>query len=829
LLRRLRQQQHALSVRQIAARAGVSGSHVSDVLRGWKTPSPEVAAALARVLGGGDGDIGKVRQWAGQARELQYYQRTHPAPAGHSPPSPPRELPTGVPHFTGRAEELKTLTGLLDQPGEKAPGTVVISAIGGTAGVGKTALAVHWAHQAAGRFPDGQLYVNLRGYDPAQPMRAADALTGFLRSLGVSGKDIPPEAGERAARFRSLVSGRRMLIVLDNAGSADQVRPLLPGTPACTVLVTSRDALGGLVAMDGATRLDLDVLPLHEAVALLRTLIGARVDAEPEAAAELASQCCRLPLALRVAAEMATSRPAVPLSALAGELADLRTRLDLLGTGGDPRTEVRTVFSWSYLYLDTDAARTFRLAGLHPGPDLEPYAAAALTGSTTQQARQALDVLARAHLLYPASPGRYGMYDLLRGYARELASAEDDEDQRHAALTRLFDHHLHTAATAMDILYPADRHHRPRIAQSAIPLPPLDGCAAAREWLDCERATLVAVAGHCAAHGWPGHATRLAATIARYLLIGGHFPEAVTIFSHALGAARRTGDRAAQAMALYEMGHVHWWQCRFRQAADHCRDALALFRAAGDRTGAGHALTGIGLSETDLGHYEQAALHQLEAIAIYRALGDRLGEARALGFLGLAWQRQGRYQEAAGYHRQSLGLFREIGDGESEAFALARLGRTDLGLGRQLRAAGYLEQALTRFHELGHAGGECETLGGLGYAYLGLGRHEQAADIFERALVMSREIGAPILEADALDGLGKVLIRKGEVDKARAHHAAALAIAAEAESPREQARYHWQQALTCYTTIGAPEADELHAQLCADDARQPSASPPQTP
>jgi hypothetical protein len=312
-----------------------------------------------------------------------------PAPGapegGAGPPVIPRELPAAQAHFTGRARELAALTGLLDRPGQEVPGAVVISAIGSTAGAGKTALAVHWAHRVAGRFPDGQLYVNLRGYDPDQPVPAADALGGMLRSLGVPGPDIPPGADDRAARYRSVLAGRRMLVVLDNAGSAEQVRPLLPGSPSCAVLVTSRDALAGLVARDGAARLDLDVLPLDEAVALLRALIGERVDHEPEAAAELASQCCRLPLALRVAAELAASRAGRSLASLTAELADLDARLDLLEAGSDPLTSVRTVLSWSCRQLDADTARAFRLLGLHPGLDLEPYAAAALAGLTVRR------------------------------------------------------------------------------------------------------------------------------------------------------------------------------------------------------------------------------------------------------------------------------------------------------------------------------------------------------------------------------------------------------------------------------------------------------------
>ena len=280
----------------------------------------------------------------------------------------PRQLPAPVRHFAGRGQELKELTGLLGPPSGDAPPAVVITAVGGTAGVGKTALAVWWAHQVARSFPDGQLYVNLRGYDPGQPMSAADALARLLRDLGVPGPDIPAEEDERAARYRSMLAGRRMLIVLDNAGEEGQVRPLLPATPGCVAVVTSRDALAGLVARDGAARLDLGLLPLADAVSLLRTLIGGRVGAEPEAAAALAVHCCRLPLALRVAAELAAARPDVPLASLAGELAGQQQRLDLLDAGGDPRTAVRAVFSWSIRHLDPGTARAFRLLGVAPRP-----------------------------------------------------------------------------------------------------------------------------------------------------------------------------------------------------------------------------------------------------------------------------------------------------------------------------------------------------------------------------------------------------------------------------------------------------------------------------
>jgi DNA-binding SARP family transcriptional activator/tetratricopeptide (TPR) repeat protein len=744
----------------------------------------------------------------------------------------PRELPPAVPGFTGRSAELRTLTSLLDGAGEDAPGAVVISAIGGTPGVGKTALAIHWAHQMADRFPDGQLYVNLRGHDPDRPVPAADALAGFLGSLGVPGQDIPAEAAERAVRYRSLLADKRMLIVLDNAGSADQVRPLLPGTPASAVVVTSRDALSGLVVRDGAARLDLDVLPVQDAVALLRALIGSRVDAEPAATAELADQCCRLPLALRVAAQLVASRPNTPMAGLTNELSSLQARLDLLAVAGDTRTEVRTVFSWSYDRLDVDVARTFRLLGLHPGSGIEPHAAAALAGTGVRQARRALAELARAHLIQPTGPGRYGMHDLLRAYASEVSAVMDTRDEQRAALTRLFDYYLYTAAAAMDVLFPAERGNRPRVPRPATPVPALPDQATARDWLDGERAILVAVTGHAAASGWPDHAIQLAATLSTYLRSGVHFQEARTVFSHALDAARRTGDGTAEASIHGYIGDVDRLQSRFLQAVDHQRQALALSRGRGDRAREANALGNIGLVETQLGRHEEAARNLTAAIAIYHEIGNRFGEARSLGNLGLARRLQGRYHDAADFYQRSLVLSREIGDRTGEAWALSRLGSVDLRLRDYQQAAGYLQQALAMFQEIGDAAAEAELLIRLGEVHLGLGDHQQAARDFELALVGFREIGAPAMEADALNGLGEALFHKGDADAAHGYHATALRLAFEADAPLEQARahsglarscevtgnpaqahHHWQEALAGYTAIDAPEARQVRDRL----------------
>ena len=528
----------------LARRVGYSRSQLYEILDGRISRPPEwdrMVEPLVRACTGNDERaVGVWRRQHDVLVAVYGELKRQSMPVGTSGPADvtrvrPAQLPAAVEVFMGRAAELAELDRLLATAGG-TPTAVVISAVSGTAGVGKSALALRWAHRVREAFPAGQLYVNLRGFDPDQPLSAADALAGFLRALGVAGQAIPLEVEERAAAYRSLLDGRRMLVVLDNAYSVEQVRPLLPGAPSCVVVVTSRDSLPGLVARHGAHRLDLDLLPHEDAVALLAALIGGRVEAEPDAAIVLAELCARLPLALRVAAELAVARPSTSLAQLVAELADEQRRLELLDAGGDPRTAVRAVFSWSYLHLPAEAARAFRLLGLHPGPDLGPYAAAALIHTGLEQAQHLLDLLARAHLIRPTSPGRYGMHDLLRAYATYRAGIEDSEAERWVARTRLFDHYLATAAAAMDILVPAERHRRPRVPPSATPSPPVADPATTRAWLDAERVALTTVCAYTAAHGRPGHTTGLAGILFRYLEVGGHYPNAVAIHTHALHA-----------------------------------------------------------------------------------------------------------------------------------------------------------------------------------------------------------------------------------------------------------------------------------------------------
>jgi DNA-binding SARP family transcriptional activator/Flp pilus assembly protein TadD len=792
------------------------------------------------------------------------------APAGGELMTP-RQLPAAVRHFTGRGDELVTLTRLLNQAHDDQPGTVVISAIGGTAGVGKTALAVHWAHRVADRFPDGQLYVNLRGYDPGQPMPAADALASFLRALGVPGQEIPSELDERAARYRSLLARRRVLVVLDNASSEEQVRPLIPATPACMTLVTGRDALAGLIARDGAARIDLDLLPMDDAVELLQTLIGERASTERTATEALADRCCRLPLALRVAAELAAARPGSRLADLAAELTDQQQRLDLLDAGGDPKTAIRAVFSWSYRHLPSGTARAFRLAGMNPAPDMDSYSVAALAGVSLAEGKRLLDRLARAYLVHPAGSCRYGLHDLLRGYARELAELHDLDDA-HAALTRLFGYHLQTAATAMDILFPAERSRRPQGKPTTTLAPPITEPAAAGSWLDSHRANLLAAAAYAAEHGWAAHATQLAATLFRYLDFGGHYPEAITLHSYASRAARQTGDLAAEAEALNSLGATHWRQGHYPQALTHLEQALALCRQAGDQAGEARALGNLGLIETQQGRYPQAALHQRQVLDLYRKRGDVAGQAHALGSLGElnarqgnyarasvqlqralrlirdagnqfiepyvlinlgdVAMRQGRYAEATDHQQEALALFRRTGDRPGEACALTNLGDIELRQDHYQRAARYLRQGLAAFQETGDRSNEAYALASLGDVCLRQDRSRQALRHQQQALTLFRETGDRSGETQALNGFGEALLATGQPDLARTQHTAALTLARELSDRHQQARAlsglgytsqacgdpsqarrHWRRALTLYTRLGAPEAAAIQAGL----------------
>lgn len=618
---RLRAHRYAagLSQHELADRSGLSAKAIGNLERGQaKWPHPSSVLRLADALG----LIGPKREEFTAAAG----RRLAGAPAGPDRQAPdrhsllgqrwvvPRQLPGPVREFTGRHDELAALTGLLDNRHGTAP-AIVISAISGMAGVGKTALAVHWARHAADRFPDGQLYVNLRGYGLEPPMPASDALAGFLRSLGVPGADVPAEVGERAAQFRSLLAGRRMLLLLDNAAEPEQVRALLPGDPGCVTLVTSRDTLPGLVAREGAVRLELDVLPLADAVGLLRKLIGPRVDAEPGAATVLAKLCARLPLALRVAAELAAARQGASLAGLNGELAD-RLRLDRLDAGGDPRSGVRAVFSWSCQHLQAGAARLFLLLGMHPGPDISILAAANLAGVPAAAARRDLSGLVCAHLITEPTPGRYALHDLLRAYAAEQAHRIGDEQSRRAATLRLLDYYLHSA-------HAADRWLNP--ARDQIPLP---ACTSgvqsewfadygqAMAWFRAEHQVLLMVLSLAVDAGYDAYAWQLPWTMADFLEFNGHWQDWMATQRIAIAAARRLGYRRGEAATLDSLGYAYLHLGQPGEAVAYYQRSLSLFQQLNDRSNEAQILVHLGDAYRAVGHLRQAGVAWQRALAI---------------------------------------------------------------------------------------------------------------------------------------------------------------------------------------------------------------------
>jgi len=674
----------------------------------------------------------------------------------------PRELPAPVRHFTGRAAELDELSGLA--AGGGVP-TLVICAVGGTAGVGKTALAVHWAHQVAERFPDGQLYVNLHGFDPSgTPAAPQAAIRGFLDALGVPPGRIPPGQEAQARLYRSLLADKRMLIVLDNARDEQQVRPLLPASPTSLVLVTSRSQLGGLVAAEGARLISLDVLSHDEAVQLLAARLGAaRADAEPAAVDRIASLCTCLPLALAVAAARAAARPGFALAALAGELADAAGRLDALDAG-DPGSSVRTVFSWSYRQLSADAARMSRLLGLHPGPDISVPAAASLAGIAEADARWLLRGLARAHLIAEHLPGRYAFHDLLRAYAAEQAHHTDSDTGRREATGRVLDHYLHTAARAARLLNPA--------MEPVVLASPTPGAAAgqpadyaqALAWFEAEHPVLVAAVTLAARSGFDTHAWQLPWAMTDFLRVRGHWQEWAATQRIALDAATRLSDVSAQAVSG-------------RLLANAC---------------------------LDLGDHDQARGLYASSLTLYQQLSNRLGQAKIQHSLGFAAQRQGRYADALGHAEQALRLYQAIGDKAFEAVALNNVGWCHGLLGDYQQARAFCRQALPLSAETGDRWTEGNAWDSLGYAEHHLGRLAEAAACYQRALSIFRESGDRFDEADTLTHLGDTRQVAGEL---------------------AQAREAWQQALTILEDIQHPDAGQVRVKLASTNDHA-SSNPP---
>ncbi|MEV4416667.1 BTAD domain-containing putative transcriptional regulator [Catellatospora sp. NPDC049609] len=648
---------------------------------------------------------------------------------GSGPDRPlPRQLPARIPAFCGREAQLAALDGLL------AAGDGAIAVVAGTAGVGKTALAVHWARRVADRFPDGQLYLNLRGYDPANaPMPPGEAVHSLLDALAVP--RLPEGLNAQAGMLRSLLAQRRVLILLDNARDAEQVQPLLIGSPGCLTLVTSRDQLTGLVVANGASPVNLDLPSGPDAHAMLTARLGAaRVGAEPDAAEEIISRCARLPLALATVAAHAAARPDFSLRALADDLRQAQWGLDAYRG-----TDLRAVFSWSYRTLRPAAATLFRLIGLHPGPDLGIAAAASLAGLPVRETRTLLLELSQANLVTEPAPGRFGMHDLLRDFARELASARPCD----GADLRMVQHYLHTAYRADRLLQP---FRQPIAVGAPDPRVAIDGpadVASALAWFTAERGVLVACVGWAAEHGLPAQARQLAWTLETFFDLRGRWQDWAATQQIAVAAARSLGDRDAEAHGHCSRGMALNKMHRYSEAYEHLREALRLATDGGDKARQAWCHRGLANVYENQGLYRQSLEHVLAALPLSQELGDTMTEARTRNMVGWLHARLGEHGPALAYSQRAFEQLSGLGNRHALAHVHHSLGyihhhRRDLD-----QAATHYRQAALLFQEIGNRYEEAEVLLHQGDArYVG-GDHAGAAGSWRRALAILDDLGHP--------------------------------------------------------------------------------------
>jgi serine/threonine protein kinase/tetratricopeptide (TPR) repeat protein len=811
----------------------------------------EFALALRQALGlpGYDPDLGSVPGWAaatpGQARGSAGTDATVLGPAGPSEAgtagmtAATRTLPRDIASFTGRQQELEELL----EAAASAADVVGIHAIGGMAGVGKTAFAVHAAHRLADRFPDGQIFLPLHGHTPGRlPVEPADALASLLLTAGVPAGQIPPGLEARMALWRDRLAGRRLLLVLDDAAGSDQVTPLLPGAGGSLVLVTSRRHLS---ALEDATAVSLDTLPPGEAAGLLVRL-AARPGLGPDdpAVDEIIRLCGCLPLAIGMVARQLHSHPAWSAGGRAEELAAAVDRLELMAT---ENLSVAAAFDLSYVDLAEDQQRLFRRLGLHPGPDIDAYAAAALDGTGLSQARHGLEALYDRYLIAEPARGRYRLHDLIREHARARADDLDQDGDRDAATARLLDYYQHSAARADALLA---RQARTAHGEADTPIP-----AAGPVLADRDRALAWARAGqqadaitrHTAAvraarqlgdrlgeanalsdlgdarrltGDYPAAAQDMEQALGLYHELGDRlgqanalsdlgvvrrmtddFPGAARAQEQALGLYRDLGDRLGQANALRDLARVWWLTGDFPAAAQALEQALGLYRDLGDRLGQANALSDLGAVRGLTGDYPGAAQAQEQALGLYRDLDDRRGEANALNYLGDVRRATGDYPAAAQAQEQALDLYRDLGDRIGQANALSDLGAVRRVTGDLPGAAQAVDQALDIYRDIGNRGGEVYALNERGTLHRVGGELAQAQECHQQALDLARQIGSSWDEAHALAGAGRCALAGGDAT---------------------QAEVLLRQALEIFQRIGAAEAPGLLAELDALNGPPPA-------
>jgi DNA-binding SARP family transcriptional activator len=683
----------------------------------------------------------------------------------------PAHLPAGVSAFTGREAQLRRLDALL----ERRTGSTVIAAITGTAGVGKTTLAVHWAQRARHLFPDGQLYVDLRGYDPDQPMRPLDALTTLLYGLGVPAAEVPTDECRAALLYRSMLADRRMLILLDNGRHADQLRPLLPGGAGCLVLTTSRDTLTGLVAREGAYRLPLDTFTPAESTTLLSLVLGPeRVRAEAAAAADLSRLCGHLPLALRIAAADLDSKPDRTLQQHALRLR-VGDRLTELEVGGDSQAATRAAFGLSYATLPVPARRLFRLLGLAPGNQTTAPAAAALAGISASLAARLLDQLATAHLISEQEPGRYATHDLLRLYARERANYEDGPRERDSAVGRLLDWYIASADAAADLLYPQIRRlpHRTGSAQQA----GFPDAARALAWLNAERSELVAAVCHAAQHGPLPRAWQLADALRGYFWHSRHLVDWIRSGHAALAAAARADDPAGQVALRLSLGSAYRSQDRYDVAVEHYTAGTRLAESAGWPAGQAALNSGLGCVYADRGELWRAIEHHTRVLRLAEHIDAPMQAAVTLVNLGWARQQLGQLGQAENHLVDALRLHQQTSSHAGGAIALDNLAEVDRLRGRLLLAQDRFAAALEQHRDFGSRYGVAQATRGLAEVHRDRGRHSEARALALDACQRATEMGDRRIRATSLSTLGSIDLALGNIDSATTRYRQALQLA----------------------------------------------------
>ncbi|MCE7006272.1 tetratricopeptide repeat protein [Kibdelosporangium philippinense] len=683
---RLRQARQAAgwSLRELSARVHYNTGYLSKIENGLRPASIELAKRCDAELG------------------TTLVQLIPPLIPRSTQRPAPRQLPAHAPRIVDRAQDIEILDKMLDSD------RMTIAVLSGTAGVGKSTLALHWAHRIQERFPDGQLYAAMRGFGAQPPLETSRVLRGFLQDLGVAPQGIPAEEDERAAMFRSLLADKQVLVVLDNVRDSDHVQSLLPGSPACAVVITSRDRLDRLVALEGAQRRTLELFDVRTSRELLAMRLGEdAVTAEPQAATELATLSAGLPLALSIVASRVNTGFETPLQSLVAELTE--ARLDGLDLGES--LDLRTVFSWSCERLSATAARMFRLLGVFPGPDISTHCAAALAGTGIGQARRDLTELVRAHLLTEIRPGRFGFHDLLREYATEQAAKEESTRD---AVGRVLDYYLHTALSGDKQLY---NNH----AGLAID-PPVEGAypqeltdySNTLRWFDDEHHSLMACVQLAADEGWDRHAWQLPRVLAGFLRLRGHWQDWANTQRLALRTAERIHNTTAQADAHRLLAQAHHNMCEYAETEHHAEHAIDLYGQLGDRTGEALAHRHLAWAYHEKTDYERAMAHHRQALALFRWNDHRLGEASSLNGLGWTTAHLGDHQAALGLCEEALRIADQLRDKHMRAAVLDSLGYIHYRIGSLGRAAEHYRQAIAGFRELGSSYFEALSLNNLG-------------------------------------------------------------------------------------------------------------------